>query len=135
MVGAIEIGIGRLRTTLQQLVSALTTKKGDGKIMDKRAENSGIRYPYSRENHSGKRPALIRARLENQMTQRQVAEQVGCSRELYSKIENGIREGELSNIPDKLSILFGIDKDILMETSDVIESFDEFIMRKFTEVK
>ena len=93
-----------------------------------------INKPYSRTG-SGKRANLIRARLSEGMSQEQVAAQIGCSRELYSQIENGRRDGRTIGLAEKLEMLFDIPKEYLMLTSNEVETFDQFVMKRFTEVK
>lgn len=97
---------------------------------DLRHSNSGIRYPYSRSNREGKRAMLIRMRLCNGLTQAAVAKMLGCSKELYSHIENGHRDGRSIQAGARLADIFGVDEPILMYKYQTIESFDELITRK-----
>ena len=52
---------------------------------------------------------LKKARADAGLTQREVAEKVGISLEMYTSIENGRREGK-GHIWDKLQDLFGDQK-------------------------
>lgn len=90
--------------------------------------------PYAKSG-TGKRANLVRARLANGMSQQAVADQIGCSRELYSQIENGIRDGRTIGAPDKLETLFDIPKDYLMKEFPDNETFTDHIMRRFMEVQ
>lgn len=80
--------------------------------------------PYAKKGE-GKRANLVRARLSAELSQSDVAKKIGCSRELYSQIENGIRDGRTMGIPEKLEHLFGIEKDYLMDIFDEMEVFNE----------
>lgn len=82
------------------------------------------KYPYAKKG-SGKRANLVRARLSAGMSQTEVARQIGCSRELYSQIENGIRDGRTMSIPEKLEDLFDIEKTYLMNIFDDMEVFTD----------
>lgn len=90
--------------------------------MDRRHENSG-RKPYT-EAKMGSRYNLIKARLEAGMSQKQVAEQIGCDQSQYSLIESNKRCGR--QYWKKLSILFSIDADELMQVF-YDKEFEEFI--------
>lgn len=79
--------------------------------------------PYAKKGE-GKRANLVRARLSAELSQSEVAKKIGCSRELYSQIENGIRDGRTMGIPEKLEDLFGIEKDYLMDIFDDMEVFN-----------
>ena len=70
--------------------------------------------PYSKKG-AGKRANLVRARLSLNMSQYDVARELGCSRELYSQIENGTRDGRTMSMEDKLEDLFQIQKEYLMQ--------------------
>lgn len=78
--------------------------------------------PYSKKGE-GKRSNLIRARLAHGWSQADVAKKVGCSRELYSQIENGGRDGRTMSMAEKLGDLFQIQKEYIMQVFPEMEVF------------
>lgn len=80
--------------------------------------------PYSKKG-AGKRANLVRARLARKMSQDDVAKELGCSRELYSQIENGTRDGRTMSMASKLSAFFKKPQEFLMEEFESVEIFKE----------
>lgn len=82
------------------------------------------KYPYAKKGE-GKRANLVRARLSAGMSQSAVAKKIGCSRELYSQVENGTRDGRTISVGDKLEELFNIPKEYLMQEFPEMEVFTD----------